>query len=292
MFMMSLPICNIIVAPLSTYLLGITWLGWSGWRWLFILEAAPSVILGIVTPFFLTNRPQDAKWLDSEERTWLVNALAAEAATKLKKKKYTLVQAFTDRDVIILSAIYFAWICGFYGVTLFLPILVKALSSAITNKMVGFLVMAPYLCGFVAMYAVGRSSDQSGERRYHTVAGMLTGALGLAGSVYMADISVAFSVVFYTITVMGIYGAFGPFWSIPGSFLTNTAAAGAIAMINSIGNLGGFVGPYAMGFIHDATGSFTGGVLFLVACMLAAAALLLALGKAGEPAEEVDPASS
>lgn len=284
-FMMSLPVCNILAAPLSSYLLGISWLGWSGWRWLFILEAFPSVILGIITPFYLTNRPEDAGWLDDEERGWLVRALAGEQAVKKGRKCYTLIQAFADRDILLLSAIYFVWVCGFYGITLFLPILVKALSSTISNQTVGFLVMIPYIFGFFSMYLIGHHSDRTGERRYHTVAGMLTGAFGLAGSVYLADISVAVSMIFYTIAVMGIYGSFGPFWSIPSSFLTATAAAGAIAMINSVGNIGGFLGPYAMGFIRDATGSFNGGIIFLVACMVAAAGLVMMVRQAGNPGE-------
>lgn len=285
-FMMSLPICNIVAAPLSAYLLGITWLGWSGWKWLFIMEALPSVILGIICPFYLTNKPEDAGWLDKEERTWLVNALAAEQAAKQERRKYSLMQAFADRDILILSGIYFAWVCGFYGVTLFLPIQVKALSSTLSNQMVGFLVMIPYIFGFFAMYLIGHHSDRTGERRYHTVAGLLTGAVGFAGSVFLADISITVSMVFFTIAVMGVYGSFGPFWSIPSSFLTATAAAGAIAMINSIGNLGGFVGPYAMGFIRDATGSFTGGIMFLVVCMLSAAGLVLLIRKVGEEGRE------
>jgi len=286
-FMMSLPICNMVGAPLSTYLLGINWMGLAGWKWLFILEALPSIILGIITPFYLTNKPEDAKWLNDEERAWLVNTLAAERVAKLERKKYTLRQAFADRDVLILSGIYFTWVCGFYGVTLFLPILVKGLSATISNQMVGFLVMVPYVFAFFAMYFIGRSSDKTGERRYHTIAGMLTGAVGLTGSVLLADISIAVSMVFFTIAVMGIYGSFGPFWSIPPSFLTTTAAAAAIAMINSIGNLGGFIGPYAMGFIRDATGFFTGGTMFLVACLLIAAALLMTLRKAGTDTSEV-----
>jgi MFS family permease len=285
-FMMSLPICNIIASPVSTYLLGITWLGWTGWKWLFIMEAVPSVILGIVTPFYLTNEPNErTSWLSEEERTWLVNALAVERAAKLERKRYTLLEALGDRDVVILSGIYFMWVCGFYGVTLFLPILVKALSASISNQTVGFLVAVPYIFGFFAMYFIGRHSDKTGERRFHTVAGMLTGAVGLAGSVIFADISVAVSMIFFTIAVTGIYGSFGPFWSIPSSFLAATAAAAAIAMINSIGNLGGFVGPYAMGLIRDATGSFTGGIMFLVVCLLIAAGLLMALRKAGREAD-------
>jgi MFS transporter, ACS family, tartrate transporter len=279
-FMMSLPICNIVGAPVSTYILGITWMGWAGWKWLFILEALPAVILGVITPFYLTNKPEDAKWLAAEERDWLVNTLALERAAKLERKKYTLMQAFGDRDVLILSGIYFTWVCGFYGVTIFLPTLVKGLSASLTNQMVGFLVMVPYIFAFFAMYIVGRHSDQTGERRYHTIAGMLTGALGLIGSVFLANVNVTVSMVFFTIAVIGLYSSFGPFWSIPSSFLTTTAAAGAIALINSIGNLGGFVGPYAMGFIRDATGSFAGGSMFLVACLLAAAVLLMVLRKA------------
>jgi len=281
-FMMSLPACNIIGAPVSTYLLGVDWLGMAGWRWLFILEAIPAVVMGIVTPFYLTNRPADAKWMENDERNWLMGALEAESSRKIEKKTYTLKQAFCDVDVIKLSAIYFFWVCGFYGVGLFLPILVKSLSAAMSNQAVGFLVAVPYIFAFLAMFLVGRSSDRTGERRWHTVLGMATGAVGLGCSVLFAHASIFVSMVFFTVSVMGIHASFGPFWAIPHSFLTASAAAGAIAMINSIGNLGGFIGPYAMGFIHDATGSFNMGLLFLVVCLLAAAGLIISLRKAGQ----------
>lgn len=280
-FMMSLPVCNIVAAPVSTYLLGISWLGWAGWQWLFILEAVPAVVLGLLTPFYLTNKPAEARWLSVEERGWLITTLASEHAAKVDRKKYSVMQAFADRDVIILSAVYFMWICGFYGITMFLPILVKALSSALSIQSVGFLVMIPYGFGFLAMYGLGHHSDKTGERRWHTVIGMVTTAVGLAGSAFLADISLVVSMVFYTIAVMGVYGSFGPFWAIPSSFLTTAAAAGAIAMINSVGNLGGFVGPYAMGCIREETGSFTGGIIFLAICLLTAALLLMMLRKAG-----------
>lgn len=279
-FMMALPISNIIAAPVSTYILGITWWGWHGWKWLFVLEAIPALILGIVTPFYLTNRPKDAKWLEDDERAWLERALEAESSRKLGCRRYTLREAFSDRDVLILSAIYFAWICGFYGVTLFLPLLVKALSSTLSNQAVGFVVMVPYIFGFFAMFFIGRHSDRTGERRRHTIAGLVTGAAGLTASIFLNDASVTVSMVFFTLSIMGIYGSFGPFWAIPSSFLTHSAAAGAIAMINSIGNLGGFVGPYVMGLIHDTSGSFTGGLLFLVVLLLVAAALVSTLRRA------------
>jgi MFS family permease len=282
LFMMSLPICNIVAAPLSTYLLGIEWLGWSGWKWLFVLEALPAIILGFITPFYLTNKPSEAKWLNDEERNWLVNTLDAEKEKILKRRKYSLIQAFVDRDIVILSVIYFMWVCGFYGITLFLPILIKALSASISNQKVGLLLMAPYIVGFFAMYFVGRHSDKTAERRWHTIIGMITAAVGLGGSVLLSNINVFTSMFFFTVAVLGVYSSFGPFWAIPSSFLTSSAAAGAIAMINSIGNLGGFVGPYAMGYIRDATGSFAGGILFLVVCLLTAAVLLVKIRKAGE----------
>lgn len=278
-FMMALPVCNIIAAPVSAYLLGIKWLGLAGWQWLFVLEAIPALVLGLLTPLYLTDNPSEARWLNNAERDWLVKTLASEQAVKVERRKYSVLQAFADRDVIILSAIYFMWVCGFYGITMFLPILVKALSTAISVQMVGFLVMIPYIFGFIAMYCIGHHSDKTGERRWHTVVGMMTTAIGLAGSALLADISVFVSMVCYTIAVMGVYGSFGPFWAIPSSFLTATAAAGAIAMINSVGNLGGFVGPYVMGFIRDATGSFAGGIMFLAVCLLTAAVLLMTLRK-------------
>ncbi len=280
-FMMSLPLCNVFGAPVSTYLLGIDWLGITGWKWLFIVEAVPAILLGIITPFYLTNRPMDAKWLEEGERIWLVGELEAESRKKVAARSYTLLQAFSDRDVLILSGIYFFWVCGFYGLGLFLPILVKALSGSISNQTVGLLVAVPYLFAFFSMFLVSRHSDRTGERRWHTVLGMVTGAIGLACSAFFTHISIFGSMVFFTISAVGIYASFGPFWAIPHSFLTSSAAAGAIAMINSIGNLGGFVGPYAMGYIRDATGSFNGGLLFLVGCLLAAAVLLTALRKSG-----------
>ena len=180
-FMLALPICNVITAPISTYVLGIHWLGLSGWKWLFILEGAPAIILGIITPFYLTNKPEDAKWLSDDERNWLVNTLAAEKAQKIERKHYSLKQAFSDRDVLLLTGTYFVWMCGFYGVTMFLPILVKALSSTLSNQVVGFLLMVPYAFGFLAMVVLGRHSDKTGERRYHTILGMSMGAIGALG---------------------------------------------------------------------------------------------------------------
>ncbi len=284
-FMMSLPVCNVIGSPMSTYLLSFTWLGWAGWKWLFILEAVPSVILGFVAFFFLTDKPEQAKWLEDDERNWLVKVLTAEKNHKQGKKKYTVLQAFADRDILIMALAYFAWMCGNYGVIMFLPTLVKHLSATMSNQAVGIWVMLPYTVAFLTMIFVGRHSDKTNERRFHVVACMIAGAVGLLASVYFADVSVITSMLLYTITVAGLYGAYCPWWAIPSSFMTEAAAAGAIAFVNSIGNLGGFVGPYGMGLIRDSTGSYTIGIVFLAACLAICGVLTCFLKRSGKAVE-------
>lgn len=278
LFMMSLPVCNMIGSPLSTHLLDINLLNLTGWQWLFILEAAPAIIFGIITPFYLTDRPHQATWLDPAERDWLLTKLAAEAAQKKARKTFTLRQAFVDRDVLILAVTYFFWVCGFYGFTMWLPTIVKGLSATLTNVIVGYLVAIPYAGAFLSMILIARHSDRTGERRYHTFAALVAGGICLGFSVLFSH-AVGWSIFFFTLAAMGIYGAFGPFWAIPSSFLSETAAAGSIALINSIGNLGGFIGPYVMGCTKDVTGSFYGGVMFLVGCLIIAGILPLFLRK-------------
>ena len=287
LFLMAMPACNIIASPISSYMLGLGWLGWAGWKWLFVLQAAPALVFGIITFFYLTDRPDQAKWLKADERQWLVNTLESEKAAKIVKKKYSLWQAFRDRDVLLLASSYFAWVIGFYGLTMFLPTLVKGLRSSITNMDVGYLVMIPYIVALLSMVLVGRHSDKTNERRYHTMACMIIGAIGLAGSVYFSGINVMIAMAFYTIAIGGVYAAFGPFWAIPTSFLTGVSAAGAIAFINCIGNLGGFVGPYSMGYIRDLTGDYNNGILFLACCLVVCAILLSRLKKAGKAEKAV-----
>ncbi|MGO9116372.1 MAG: MFS transporter [Desulfomonilaceae bacterium] len=282
LFMMAVPVCNVVASPFSTWLLGIDWLGLAGWKWMFVVEAVPAVILGILTPWCLSDKPEDAKWLAEDERSWLMTALAEEQAAKLEKKKYSLMQAFTDRDVLVLCLIYFFMNCGNYGLTLFLPIMVKALSAQISNQMVGFLLMVPYAAGFCAMYLFGLGSDKSGERRGYCMVGLGLGAIALFGNAYFGEASPFIAIAFFTLGVFGLYGAYPPFWTIPTSFLTAASAAGAIAMINSIGNLGGFVGPYAMGYLREAMGSFASGVSVLGVGLLLGGILLMTLKKTGK----------
>ncbi|MCL6480008.1 MAG: MFS transporter, partial [Peptococcaceae bacterium] len=281
LFMLAVPVGSIIGGPVSTSLLGVHWLNLTGWQWMFILEAAPAVIFGLITPFYLTDKPGQAKWLTAEERNWLINRLNEEVEAKKAHKAYTLWQAFADRDVIILALIYFFWVTGFYGFNMWLPTIVKGLSTTFTNQTVGWLVAIPYIGSLFSMILVSRHSDRTGERRCHTMLMLLTGGIGLAVSMLVVK-TVGWQLVFFTVAAMGIYGAFGPFWALPGSFLTDVAAAGTIALINSVGNLGGFVGPYVVGFLKNATGSFTGGAVFLVVCLVVAGLMPVLLKKPGQ----------
>lgn len=287
-FMAALPICNIIGAPISTYILGYEWLGWAGWRWLFILEAAPAFIFGFVTYFYLTDKVSEAKWLTDEEKTWLSGTLEAEKAAKVAVKKVSMKEAFTEPNVVRLTLMYLPFVTGFYGVTMFLPILVKNLSASINNQMVGYLVMIPYFFAFIAMILVSHHSDRTNERRYHTIVCILVGALGLLGSEYWSS-SVVSSMFFFTLAVVGTYAMFGPFWAIPPSFLTEGAAAVALALINCVGNLGGFFGPTIMGYLREATGTFSAGVLFLVGCLVLSCFLLMTVKATGKVIEAQKP---
>jgi nitrate/nitrite transporter NarK len=290
-YITAMPACNVIASPISAALLGVTWLGFGGWQWLFILEGIPALVLGVVTFFYLTDIPEQAKWLTSEERGVLVQMMQDDKAAKSQRGTYNLRQSFLDRDVLLLSVIYFAWMGGLYGITMFLPILVKGLQSAMSNQTVGYLVMLPYLAAFITMILVSIHSDKVNERRYHIMACMLVSAIGLAGSVYLSTVSIFVAMALYAVALMGVNAAFGPFWAIPSSFLQGAGAAGAIAMINSIGNLGGFAGPYSMGYIRDATGSYNSGVLFLSGGLVTAALLMMMVRRSGTAEVTITPES-
>lgn len=286
-FMIAIPGASAIGSPISSYLLGLSWLGLSGWKWLFILEAIPSVILGIVAYFYLTDKIEDAKWLNAEERQWVLDVTNKEKQQKQAVKHYTFMQALADRDVLILSAGYFTWMCGYYGIVMFLPTLVKKLSAATSTGTLGLWIGLMYLLAMITMFLVGRNSDRTNERRFHVAACLTVSSLGLLASVYYANVNVITSLMIYAVALSAAYGAYSPFWSIPPAFLTEAAAAGAIALINSIGNLGGFVGPFAMGYISRTTGSYDSGVLFLSASMILGALIVALLVKQSGKARQV-----
>jgi len=277
LFMSALAVSNIIGAPVSTWILGFSALGLSGWRWLFILEGVPAIIMGIVTFFYLTDRPEKAHWLDDEEKEWLLAELKKEKGDKLQTKHSSMRQGMLNPRIWHLSFIYLSLQIGFYGIGFWLPQIVKAFSKVITNQQVGFVTMIPYIAGGIAMVMVARHSDSTGERRYHTAIPPLIAAFALIGSGVTSNPYIMIFMI--CIATAGIYSVYGTFWTLPPMFLTGGAAAVGIAVINSIGNLGGFVGPYAVGALKDATGSMTSGLYFLSACLVATTVLVLSIRK-------------
>ena len=280
-FMLAIPGANAVGAPLSTFLMQIEWLNLAGWQWLFILEAVPALILGIICFFYLDDRLEDVKWLKEEEKNWLSEVTKKEKEAKQQVKHYTFAQALKDRDVLILSAGYFCWMFGYYGINMFLPTVTETMaeSLSITTQGLGWLLGLMYAIAMVAMILVGNHSDKKNERRWHVAACLTTSAVAMIASSYVAETNIVLSFVLLTIALCGAFGAYSPFWAIPPSFLTESAAAGAIALINSIGNLGGFFGPYAVGYIRDTTGSFTMSMIFLGVSMILSSFIIIFLVK-------------
>lgn len=280
-FMLAIPGANAVGAPLSTFLMQINWLNLAGWQWLFILEAVPALVLGIICFFYLDDRLEDVKWLKPEEKKWLLDVTQKEKEAKQQVKHYTFAQALKDRDVLILSAGYFCWMFGYYGINMFLPTLSQSMSESlsITTQGLGWLLGLMYAIAMVAMILVGNHSDKKNERRWHVAACLTTSAIAMIASSYVAESNIILSFVLLTIALCGAFGAYSPFWAIPPSFLTESAAAGAIALINSIGNLGGFFGPYAVGYIRDTTGSFTMSMIFLGISMILSSLIIIFLVK-------------
>jgi predicted MFS family arabinose efflux permease len=280
-FMLAIPGANALGSPLSTFLLDIDWLGFSGWQWLFIVEAIPAVVLGIVCYFYLDDKIEDVKWLNHKEKKWLIDITTKERLEKQQVKHYTFLQALKDRDVLILSVGYFCWMVGYYGINMFLPTISKGLTetTSISTQNMGWILGLMYVCAMLVMFLVGNHSDKKNERRWHVAVCLTISAIAMIISSYIANTNIVLAFVFLTIALCGAFGAYSPFWAIPPSFLTGAAAGGAIALINSIGNLGGFFGPYIVGYIKDVTGSFTASMIFLGVSMIIGSCIIVFLVK-------------
>ena len=275
MFLAALPVSNIIGSPLSGLLLNFDWLGLHGWRWLFIVEGIPAIVFGIITIFYLTDWPHQAAWLRAEERDWLQHELEQEHQSKQATNPLRILQAFRHRAVIILAVAYFFIVSTHYGFTFWLPSIIKQQSGS-SNLRVTMISAIPYCVGFVAILLVGWSSDRTKERRWHTALSILAASVGLFLAVMLRD-RFALSVAMFCVAASGIYAYLPGFWSLPTSFLSGTAAAASIGMINSIGNLGGYAGPYVVGYLSTLTGSFLGGLIYLSLSAFVAAVLVLAI---------------
>jgi ACS family tartrate transporter-like MFS transporter len=274
-FMAAIPISNILGSLVSGVLLNLHGLlGLTGWQWLFIIEAAPAVVLGVIFYLYMTDRPEHADWLAPEQREWLIRRLAAERAQREAIRHYSLGEALRDKRVLLLSLVYFGGTFSGYGTVLFLPQIVRKLAEGFGT--IGLLSAIPPLFGVFAMILWGRHSDHTGERVGHTAIGYSVGAAGLIACGLMTD-----PVLTMTMLVVASIGSSstGPcFWSLPTAMLSGTAAAGGIALINALGNLGGFFGPYIFGLVRDATGNFTLALITLALGPIMSAIVVVCLG--------------
>ena len=274
-FMAAIPLSTVIGAPVSGLLLGMDGVaGLKGWQWLFILEAMPALVMSVAVFFYLTDRPADASWLEADERTWLVTRLHQEQRVREAARQYSVKQALLDPKVWALSLVYFGAVATNYGLSFFLPQIVKAFG--VTNVQAGLIAALPYVVGVVAIVLWGRRSDRKLERRYHLAFPLLVAAGGIALSTALPDPTLKMAAL--SVAGFGIFGCLPVFWTFPTAFLSGAAAAGGIALINSIGNLAGFAGPYAMGRLKDLTGTYTAGLLSLSAVGFIAMIIVLALG--------------
>ena len=274
------PVASVIGAPASGVILDhVHWIGLSSWRWMLILEGIPAILAGILTYFFLPNRPADAKFLAADEKDWLSAELRREELEKLAARRITVGQALGHGRVWHLTAIYFPQLLSMYAVLFWMPQLIKAVFNQYSNTMVGILVMIPYIAAVSAMIMIARSSDRALERRYHAAVPQMVAAIALLLLGTIITPSPLLLMVLWCFAAMGIWSYFGPFWSLPNEFLTGSSAAVGIALINSFGNIGGFVGPYAMGAINKRTGSFHGGLLLASISLFVSATLILMLRK-------------
>jgi ACS family tartrate transporter-like MFS transporter len=267
-FTLALPGAVALGAPISTALLGLDGIwGLAGWKWMYIAEAVPTVLIGITVLFYITDRPAQARWLNDDERAWLAATMDTERERIEAHRKIGLLRALWEPKVLLLALNYLGIVTASLGMLLFLPQIIKQLGF--TNMQVGWVTMIPYLCGCVSMILWGWISDRMEERRWNLFGACLLSAGGLV--VAGMTVGTYWSLIGMSMAAAGFYGSKGMFWSMPPMFLTGMAAATGIAWINSLGNLGGFFGPSIVGWVKDETGSFAGGLYALAGFALMSA---------------------
>jgi ACS family tartrate transporter-like MFS transporter len=279
-FMTAAALSAVVGGPISGALLELNNKhGLAGWQWMFLLEGVPAIVMGAVVLLYLTDSPENAKWLREEHRVWLINTLERERQNVATGSSVGVVTAL---NVLLLSFVYFGLNTCSYGISLFLPKMIRSASSVSTFR-IGLLTAIPYLAASIAMVLVGLNSDRTGERRLHTGISALVAAGGLVAAAYSTSLPVMMTAM--SIAVLAQFSMLGPFWAMPTSLLRGSAAAAGIAFINSVGNLGGFFGPRILGTLKTSSGGFKGGLL-VVALTLGLAgciALLVQLPKTVSP---------
>jgi MFS transporter, ACS family, tartrate transporter len=257
-FMTAAPLSGVIGGPISGALLSLHQrAGLAGWQWLFLMEGVPAIVLGTVVLACLDNRPEEARWLPSAEKDWLLATLHREREAAIPSETRA-VSGLANPRVWLLAFVYFGLNTCSYGVSMWLPNVIHSVSG-VKPLVLGILSAIPYVAAAVAMVIVGLHSDRSGERRWHTALPALAGAIALVFAAYSASTTPVIAGL--SVALLGVFAMMGPFWSMPTTFLSGAAAATGIALINSIGNLGGFFGPYIIGLLRTSTGEFRGGLI-------------------------------
>lgn len=278
LFMAAIPLSSVLGAPLSGYLLGFDGVsGMAGWQWLYIIEAAPALVLAVVVLVYLTDRPAIATWLADDERRWLADTLESERNLRESVHKISVVQSLLNPRVLALSMVYFGAVAAIYGVGFFLPTIVKGFG--LSNATTGWVTAIPYVVGTLGMVWYSRRSDAMLERKNHTIVALLIAAVGLVAATMTEDPTL--KMIAFSVSAFGVFASLPVFWTLPTAFLSGASAAAGIAVINSIGNLSGFFGPFAMGWIKDSTGSFNPGLLLIAAFVLLAMGIVMVLGHDG-----------
>jgi MFS transporter, ACS family, tartrate transporter len=268
-------IAGIVGSPVSGAILELHgFFNLEGWQWLFLLEGIPAVLMGIIVVFILPDNPQKAKWLSQNEKAWIRSRLDEEALQSKGRAHFRLSEVFTSGRIWLLCFIYFLLTVGIYGYEMWLPSIIKEFSG-LSYSLVGLINAVPYLIAVVVMLITGYHSDKTGERRWHVAAAAFAAAAGFGFSAYLHNPYLALMALMFSL--VGLKSAMGPFWALSTTFLSGTAAAGGIALINSVGNLGGFVGPTLVGVVTDKTGSITASLWILGGALLLMGMLILTI---------------
>ncbi|MDB5441580.1 MAG: major facilitator transporter [Caulobacteraceae bacterium] len=277
LFVMAQPAANALGSPLSALLLSLEGLaGWHGWQWMYVIEGLPAIILGLLAPRLLTDRPSDATWLAVDERDWLVRTMETEAVAKSVGNPHGFRAALKDPRAWIYGALNCGMACGIYGLALWLPTIVREMgqhsgSNGPSGMALGLLVMIPYAVAIPCVYYWSRRAERTGQRALHASISFAVAAIGLLGAGYLLAVSPVAALIFLCIAAIGMYSALGPFLSMPSALFAGAAAAAGVSLMNSLGNIGGFVAPYAVGLIKDKTHSDQIALTFLAACLAFAA---------------------
>jgi len=287
MFMAAAPIAVAIGSPISAALLQMDGIwGFAGWQWMFVIEAIPAVILGIVVFFYMTDRPEKAKWLKEDERNWLVKTMQDEDVGKNSNQHHSILRGLLNPRVLALALVYFGTSAGLYTLSIWAPQIIKDLG--VSSMTVGLVNAIPPIISVVAMVLWSRHSDRTGERTWHVAIACMLAAIGLV--IAATTHNMVGLIAALTIVNVGISCSKPPLWSMPTLFLSGTAAATGIATINSIGNLGGFAGPVMIGWIKDQTGSYAGGLYFVAGLLVLSTVLTLILSMTNKPKVNVSKA--